>query len=62
MADRKRVTTLELARMKSAGEKIVMLTAYDALFAALVDASGVDVILVGDSVATVLGGEETTIP
>jgi 3-methyl-2-oxobutanoate hydroxymethyltransferase len=62
MTSTKPITIRELARMKSAGEKIVMLTAYDALFAALVDAAGADVILVGDSVATVLGGEETTIP
>jgi 3-methyl-2-oxobutanoate hydroxymethyltransferase len=58
---RKRVTTLDLAEMKRAGRPIVMLTAYDALFASLLDRSGVDVILVGDSVATVLGGEETTL-
>lgn len=57
----KRVSTLDLAAMKGSGEKIVMITAYDALFASLVDAAGVDVILVGDSVACVLGGEETTL-
>ena len=59
---RKRVTTLELIKMKREGRKIVMITAYDALFGALVDAAGVDVVLVGDSVAPVLAGEETTIP
>ena len=59
---RKRVTTLELAAMKRAGTKIVMITAYDALFGALVDQAGVDVVLVGDSVAPVLAGEATTIP
>jgi 3-methyl-2-oxobutanoate hydroxymethyltransferase len=59
---RKRVTTLELVQMKRKGQKIVMITAYDALYGALVDAAGVDVILVGDSVAPVLAGEETTIP
>lgn len=48
--------------MKERGEKIVMTTAYDALFASLVDRAGVDVILVGDSVATVLGGNDTTLP
>ena len=47
--------------MKQEGRRIVMLTAYDALFAALLDQAGVDVLLVGDSVATVLGGEETTL-
>lgn len=55
------VTVLDFARRKLAGEPIVMTTAYDALFASLVDAAGVDAILVGDSVATVLGGEETTL-
>lgn len=48
--------------MKKRGEKVVMTTAYDALFGSLVDRAGVDVILVGDSVATVLGGEDTTLP
>lgn len=48
--------------MKQAGRKIVMLTAYDALFATLLDQAGVDVILVGDSVGPVLAGEETTLP
>lgn len=56
-----RVMTLDFARRKKAGEPIVMVTAYDALFASLVDAAGVDAILVGDSVATVLAGEETTL-
>lgn len=59
---RKRVTILELATMKRAGQKIAMITAYDALFASLVEQAGIDVILVGDSVAPVLGGEATTIP
>jgi 3-methyl-2-oxobutanoate hydroxymethyltransferase len=58
----KRVTTAELLAMKQTGRKIVMLTAYDALFAALLDQAGVDVILVGDSVGPVLAGEETTLP
>ncbi|HEX9893105.1 MAG TPA: 3-methyl-2-oxobutanoate hydroxymethyltransferase, partial [Gemmatimonadales bacterium] len=58
---RKRVTTTDLLKMKRAGERIVMLTAYDALFAGLLDQAGIEVLLVGDSVATVLGGEETTL-
>jgi len=62
LQDKKRVTTLELQAMKRAGQKIVMLTAYDALFASLVDQAGTDVILVGDSVAPLLCGEETTLP
>jgi len=59
---RKRIGTLDLTAMKRAGRKIVMMTAYDALFGSLVDQAGVDVILVGDSVAPVLAGEATTIP
>lgn len=62
MSDKTRpVTTRRLAVMKSAGEHIVALTAYDALFASLVDGAGVDVVLVGDSVVTVLCGEESTL-
>ncbi|WP_419950075.1 3-methyl-2-oxobutanoate hydroxymethyltransferase [Candidatus Palauibacter sp.] len=57
----KKVTTFDLVGMKSRGEKIVAITAYDALFASLVDAAGVDLILVGDSLASVLCGEETTL-
>lgn len=57
----RKITTLDLAVMKQEGRRIVMLTAYDALFAALLDQAGVDVLLVGDSVATVLGGDETTL-
>ena len=60
-ASPKPVTTFALARMKRDGKKIVVLTAYDALFASLLDASGVDVVLVGDSVNTVLCGEDTTL-
>ncbi len=59
---RKRVSLIDIAARKRDGEKLVMITAYDALFASLVDQAGVDLILVGDSVATVLGGEETTLP
>lgn len=55
------VTVRDLARLKREGTKIVMLTAYDALFAALVEQAGADVVLVGDSVNTVLAGEETTL-
>jgi 3-methyl-2-oxobutanoate hydroxymethyltransferase len=58
----RRVTTLDLTAMKRDGRKIVMITAYDALFGRLVDQAGVDVVLVGDSVATVLAAEETTLP
>lgn len=57
----KRVTTLDLLAHKRAGRKIVALTAYDALFGQLLDECGVDVVLVGDSVNTVLAGQETTL-
>ena len=60
-APNKRVTTLDLLAWKREGRKIVALTAYDALFARLVDEAGVDVVLVGDSVNTVLAGQPTTL-
>jgi len=58
----KKVTTHVLQRMKNAGEKISMLTAYDYSFAKLFDAAGLDVILVGDSASNVMAGHETTLP
>src|SRR6184192_3720112 len=62
MADEtKAVTTYELVTMKQRGERIVALTCYDALFARLLDAAGVDLLLVGDSVNQVLAGAETTL-
>lgn len=57
-----KVTTASLRRSKEAGEKIVALTCYDHLFASLLDAAGVDVLLVGDSVAMTVQGHETTVP
>jgi 3-methyl-2-oxobutanoate hydroxymethyltransferase len=60
--DAKRVTTHTLQEMKSQGVPISMLTAYDFSLARLVDASGVDVILVGDSASNVMAGHETTLP
>jgi 3-methyl-2-oxobutanoate hydroxymethyltransferase len=57
----KPVTTHDLLRLKEQGKRIVMLTCYDALFARLLDASDVDVLLVGDSVNQVLGGAESTL-
>lgn len=56
------VTTLRLSEMKLRGEKIAMLTAYDYSMAKILDESGIDVILVGDSAANVMAGHETTIP
>lgn len=58
----KKVTTNTLQKMKGAGEKISMLTAYDFSFARIVDGAGIDVILVGDSASNVMAGHETTLP
>ena len=58
----KPITLAELARMRAAGEKIAMLTAYDASFAALCERNGVDVLLVGDSLGNVLQGQKSTLP
>lgn len=60
--DYKVITTKSLFDMKANGEKISMLTAYDYSMAKIVDASGVDVILVGDSASNVMAGHETTLP
>jgi 3-methyl-2-oxobutanoate hydroxymethyltransferase len=59
---RKRITVHELRRMKDAGEKIAVITAYDATAARLVDAAGVDVVLVGDSLGMVVQGHDSTLP
>ena len=61
-SDYKRITTKTVLAMKQKGEKIAMLTAYDFSTARLLDDSGIDIILVGDSVANVFQGLETTIP
>ncbi len=58
----KRITTNTLQKMKSNGEKISMITAYDFSFGKLFDAAGIDVILVGDSASNVMAGHETTLP
>ena len=58
----KKITTNTLQKMKSAGEKISMITAYDFSFAGIFDAAGIDVILVGDSASNVMAGNETTLP
>ncbi|MBS6362255.1 3-methyl-2-oxobutanoate hydroxymethyltransferase [Burkholderia sp.] len=56
------VTVPKLQAMRDAGEKIAMLTCYDASFAALLDRAGVDVLLIGDSLGNVLQGQTTTLP
>ncbi len=61
-APRKRVTITDLRRMKGAGERIAMVTAYDATMARLVDDAGADAILVGDSLGMVFQGHDSTLP
>src|SRR5512134_1234574 len=56
------VNVATLGRMKEQGEKISSITCYDASYAALVDASGADVVLVGDSLGMVIQGYDTTVP
>jgi 3-methyl-2-oxobutanoate hydroxymethyltransferase len=56
------VTLHDLGKMRAAGEKIAMLTCYDASFATLCERAGVDVLLVGDSLGNVLQGQTSTLP
>src|SRR4028118_1806613 len=58
----RKVTTNTLQRLKTNGEKISMITAYDFSFAKIFDKAGVDVLLVGDSASNVMAGHETTLP
>src|SRR6201991_5094417 len=58
----KRITTNTIQKMKTAGEKIAMITAYDFSFAGIFDKAGIDIILVGDSASNVMAGHETTLP
>ena len=62
MAERKPLTLHRLREMHAAGEKIAMLTCYDATFARVLDAAGVDCLLVGDSLGMVLQGHTSTVP
>ncbi|WP_020396313.1 3-methyl-2-oxobutanoate hydroxymethyltransferase [Thiolinea disciformis] len=62
LTTRSKVNVNTLRKMKQAGEKIAMLTAYDASFARILDAQGVDIILIGDSLGMVIQGHATTIP
>jgi len=57
-----RLTVTDIQTLRAAGEKIVMLTAYDASFAALADAAGVELLLVGDSLGMVVQGHDSTLP
>ncbi len=60
--DPRHITTKVLLKMKQDGEKITALTAYDYFTAKLLDESGIDIILVGDSLSNVIQGNETTLP
>ncbi|NRF69513.1 3-methyl-2-oxobutanoate hydroxymethyltransferase [Aquincola sp. S2] len=60
--ERKPITLHRLRAMHAAGEKIAMLTCYDATFARVLDAAGVDILLVGDSLGMVLQGRPSTLP
>lgn len=60
--DIKLITTHQLQAMKERGEKISMLTAYDFSMASILDAAGIDVLLVGDSASNVMAGHTTTLP
>jgi 3-methyl-2-oxobutanoate hydroxymethyltransferase len=57
-----RITTAEIQALKDKGEKITVLTAYDAIFATLEDEAGIEVILVGDSAGMVVAGHDSTLP
>jgi 3-methyl-2-oxobutanoate hydroxymethyltransferase len=62
MNERKKVTVPDLGRWRESGRRISMITAYDAMFARIVDEAEVDVILVGDSLGMVVQGHSNTIP
>jgi len=57
-----RVTVPEVRKMKHRGEKITVLTAYDYSFARILDEAGIDILLVGDSLGSVIQGQESTLP
>ena len=60
-AQRKKFTVPQLSQLKNTPHRLSMVTAYDATFASIIDAGGVDLILVGDSVATVMQGQRNTL-
>ena len=62
LSDTRKVTTHRFMEMKQKGEKISMLTSYDFTTAGIVDAAGVDGILIGDSASNVMAGNTTTLP
>lgn len=58
----KKITVLDIQKMKDEGRKIAMLTAYDYPFARILDSAGIDILLVGDSSGSVVAGYENTLP
>lgn len=62
VSDTRALTLADFARMKTAGEKVAMLTCYDSSFASLLETCGVEILLVGDSMGNVLQGHATTLP
>ena len=60
--DKKKITAKTLLEMKAAGEKITQMTAYDFTTAGIIDAAGIDSILVGDSASNVMAGNQDTTP
>ncbi len=60
--DKKKITAKTFAEMKQAGEKVTMLTAYDFTTAGIIDAAGIDSILIGDSASNVMAGNIDTLP
>lgn len=62
ITDQKKITTTKFLEMKQRGEKVAMLTAYDYTTASIIDAAGVDSILIGDSASNVMVGNATTLP
>lgn len=61
-ASQRRMTVRDFVKMKRDGRRIVVVTAYDVLFARLVDSAGVDIVLVGDSLGNVVAGFDSTLP
>lgn len=59
---KKPVSSVEIRARKGTGDKIVMVTAYDATFASILDKAGMDILLVGDSLGMVIQGRENTLP
>lgn len=62
VTDQKKITSKTFLEMKQRGEKISMLTAYDFTTAGIIDAAGVDCVLIGDSASNVMAGNDTTLP